>query len=1230
MRAFFPFGRVQSRGETKSNLLPLTPIFEQASHEVYFREIESALTGNHRTEIKNIALTGSYGVGKSSILKKVAAAHKDTVVQVSLSTLGLPDEDDAPASAPTGAKSKTNRIQKEIVKQLLYREDPDRTPGSRFRRIGRFKKWRGLGLAGLFSIALSVVFYLAGWTSKLVELLKPHFDPGLWAHLGLFTMFTGFIFALEWSSHNRLRIQSFTAGYATVSLSPEIATYFDQYLDEIVYFFEVTKSDVVIFEDIDRFDDPHIFETLQALNSLLNGAKQLSGRTVRFIYAIKDSIFDELGYRAAREARNTDGQNRADAVDTELARANRTKFFDLVIPVVPFITHRSARDLMARTMSDIQHRVSNELIDLASRYMADMRLIKNVRNEFVIFRQMVLKTDDGDLALSEDSLFAMMLYKNTHLSDFEQIKSGKSNLDHLCLDFRTIINENITRLHTKSSYLGDALSNQDSVAERSDEFGQELIGYIDRLCNQAAFLKWNARSLTMNLNTWSESDLRAPEFWRALAESETDSTLSLSLYDRQVGMRQVVISRSDVAQIVGDPLSVVDWQEVDRNELLRRKDEIKKDLEFLSGAHMHDLVEHEKYTLSTGETFKQLAAKYLGSRMAQQLVEEGYLDRDFTLYTAIYYSERVTTRAQNFLIHNVASNVMDIYFQLEPEDVKAIVQERGESVLRERCMYNAKVLDYLLESGGDRLDHICKALAALGEDETQFLSAYLIAGSGREPLIRRLTGLSDSVILFIVSQPQLEEPETVKLLDASLQSTVEGRRYVVDEEVRAFIEKHYAELVVFTSPATDTALATRLVTLLVAMNARLSALPPLGDEVRRWVVAESRYMITRENLVAALEGAEGLALDQILKRNETVYRYVVRHLPEYLVAIRDTDPAARTIESPDLFGRVVTDVTDSAKLLLAEVLAMASPRCQLLRLADVPKAAWPALANGHWFPTTFENTAGYMESLGGIDAYLAGHLQSAAEIEVAEGVPESDKVTLACELLAARDVLPDPKTRVSLVVSLGLTDCLEPSQVEPEAGHLLGLLINQAVIEDTAGSFVLARSADWETREYAISKSEQFSSFMTPAEVPAGDVAALMASSIVPDKVKSVILHRTSEFMPNDDRTVLTAVAEFAARTQEKVSYEVVVRFASSHVDPSLLLRVLEPQLNEFSESQLVPILKAMGDVYEDLAERNGKRPKLQNTEADLNLVKRLEELGVVSSYQIIDDQIWINMKKVR
>lgn len=60
-----------------------------------------------------------------------------------------------------------------------------------------------------------------------------------------------------------------------------------------------------MFEDIDRFDEAEIFETLGALNTMLNSAQQLRGRTVRFVYAIKDSIFDDLARRARTSGRDS-------------------------------------------------------------------------------------------------------------------------------------------------------------------------------------------------------------------------------------------------------------------------------------------------------------------------------------------------------------------------------------------------------------------------------------------------------------------------------------------------------------------------------------------------------------------------------------------------------------------------------------------------------------------------------------------------------------------------------------------------------------------------------------------------------------------------------------------------------------------------------------------------------------------------------------------------------------
>ncbi len=128
-----------------------------------------------------------------------------------------------------------------------------------------------------------------------------------------------------------------SAAGATIALGAQEVSYFDKYLDEIIYFFESTTYDVVVFEDLDRFDDPHIFEALRELNTLLNTSHAARRRTFRFIYALKDSIFEGLGA-------DTTGPD--DAASAEAVRANRTKFFDLVVPVVPFITHRTSRDLL--------------------------------------------------------------------------------------------------------------------------------------------------------------------------------------------------------------------------------------------------------------------------------------------------------------------------------------------------------------------------------------------------------------------------------------------------------------------------------------------------------------------------------------------------------------------------------------------------------------------------------------------------------------------------------------------------------------------------------------------------------------------------------------------------------------------------------------------------------------------------------------------------------------------
>lgn len=231
--------------------------------------------------VRNIALSGNYGVGKSSILQEVSRLKKDEVVELSLSTLAPIEESDLDDSVPRQATTPTNRIQQEIVKQLLYREEPQKTVGSRFRRIERFQPRREAVVSVLVGFVTMIILMITGWGATVALTLKPLWDAGLWMYLVIWIVAAGVAYLARSLLHGRIHIKQFSAGAAAVTLDEKSVSYFDQYLDEIVYFFETSKYRIVIFEDVDRFNDSHIFETLRSLNTLLNAAPQIEDRPVR-------------------------------------------------------------------------------------------------------------------------------------------------------------------------------------------------------------------------------------------------------------------------------------------------------------------------------------------------------------------------------------------------------------------------------------------------------------------------------------------------------------------------------------------------------------------------------------------------------------------------------------------------------------------------------------------------------------------------------------------------------------------------------------------------------------------------------------------------------------------------------------------------------------------------------------------------------------------------------------
>ncbi|NNC12856.1 DNA-binding protein [Planctomonas sp. JC2975] len=904
-------------------LLPLTPEYDPEQHRVYFDAIESALAD---PEVKNIALTGSYGVGKNSILGEVGRQYNKRVISISLSTLGFDDEPVDPASGH--ALSKTNQIQKEIVKQLLYSQDPVKMPGSRYRRMSRFRAGRQIGLSLLIALPVAVIFLLAGWTKTLATSAKLPTDWQPLMYGIVFVVAAAVTFFVLLAFHNRVRISQVSAGSASISLSAESGTYFDQYLDEIVYFFEIVERDIVIFEDIDRFDDPHIFETLRALNTLLNSAKQLRSRKVRFIYAIKDSIFDELGERAAEEEMASEGDEPeavsgpSDTAESQLARANRTKFFSLVIPVVPFITHRSARDLLDRTLGDFTHEVSEDLIDLVARHVADMRLIKNIRNEFVIFKERVI--DAGTLELSQDGLFAMVVYKSIHLADFELIRLGKSKLDDLYRDRTELVNAVTNGMIQQIGLNRGAMRSVNPVFGKGEQFGDRLVNFINRFSIVTEFAILTRTYLGKER---SVEELRTDDFWRQFVEGEQPFQFS---FRSRWGTSSASISRVEMAGIVGDPLNTDELATRERHRLKDENAKMNEDRRFLARADLNELMERREFTIERAgqaRSFEDLVNVRLSSELAVQLVANGYIDRNFTLYTSTFYAARVTTNAMNFILKNVDTGVVDYFYVLKDDEVESVLREKSRAILRERVAYNLSIVDYLLAHEDSGAEIVLRQLTAFGQTERDFIAAHFEAGAQQAAFVKRMAPLWSRILPHLVTEAALSDGDRLSFVGVALEHLTPDMPYDIDDAVRDYLEDHYASLAVFTSADTTAEQAQTLGDLAKRLSLRLPVLAPLSQAPLDAIISAHAYEVTLPNLVTALPvETEDLALDTIAEADDNVYQRILEDLVAYLNSLEEDD---QTITKPEAFVRVLQDVLQSDARQLDGVVARASDGCIL-------------------------------------------------------------------------------------------------------------------------------------------------------------------------------------------------------------------------------------------------------------------------------------------------------------
>lgn len=680
-----------------SQFVDLAPTDAADPDGIYARALEEATSNPN---VSNIALTGPYGSGKSSIIRSFLKRHPRSALHISLAAF-LPEADD-----PKRKVSK-QEIERSILQQLLYGADADKLPLSRFKRIKSPGYWSSNFRSLYILLGLVALWYVFSERSAVVT--GAYFAPVALSNWFNF-LAMGLAVVFLWTVVRYAYVASFGVSLKSISLknvelSPaaaDQASILNRHLDEIVYFFQSTKYELVVVEDLDRFEDSDIFVTLREINSLVNGYVGVK-RRIRFLYALRDDMF---------------------------AKTDRTKFFEFIIPVIPIINASNAIDMVLKQGERLalEDQLEPHFLREVSRYLNDLRLIRNIFNEYAIY--VANLETDGDNSLDPNKLLAVLIYKNTYPRDFERLHSGEGCLASIFDRKDTLIAKAELAYRREIAQLEQDIQSAERQVPRDIQdlrriYAMALIQRLPSALSHVGASRSAMIAIAQLTDNDTFDDIITSE--RVTAQSPNFGVTQHDISDLQ--------STVDPTSSYRDRYALIERRSQESRETSHKRiRDLREKIRGVRTSKFGVLLRNDNDQLT-----EMLAPLGDGGELARFLLLEGHLDDSYYQYTSLFHSGRLSPNDNKFLrqIRSFATPEPD--FPLDNAE-EVIVNMRDEDFGLSYVL-NVKLADALLGDPGQhaRTARLLRFLATEFSKQQDFFKAYYSTGTQIEKL---LVGLS--------------------------------------------------------------------------------------------------------------------------------------------------------------------------------------------------------------------------------------------------------------------------------------------------------------------------------------------------------------------------------------------------------------------------------------------------------------------------------------------------------
>lgn len=655
----------------------LTP-FSDVELGVYKNAIDFVFANN---DLKNIAISGQYSAGKSSLVESYKKSHSNIkFVHISLAHFRTIEETE---TNEPGKDINETALEGKVLNQLIHQINADDIPQTHF-KVKKKIKTNSIVINTIFTVLfLAMILHITLFNKwgKFVSLLS---DGNLKTLLTLSTKYDTllisgfictilscvFIYKLIKTQKNRNVLKKINLQGNEIEIFEESnESYFDRYLNEVLYLFENVDADAIVFEDMDRFNSNNIFERLHEVNRLVNIQRDIAGHkksTLRFIYLLRDDIF---------------------------ISKDRTKFFDYIIPVIPVVDSSNSYDQFISHFEGggILKLFNERFLQGMSLYIDDMRILKNIYNEFQVYYNKLNTTE-----LDCNKMLAIIAYKNIFPRDFSELQLNQgmvysifSEKDNLIIEEIKKIEKDISDRKKEIEAINDEILN--SSQEVDAIYDKELSRYNNHPhYNQAEKADIEKRRAARKENVENKFNGKIEEINELISRSRE------SLVDSRNKRLKEVITRENIDEIFKLTYTNEIGEERDFNEI------------------------------KSSEYFDLL--KYL--------IRDGYIDETYTDYMTYFYENSLSRTDKMFLRSITDQKGKEFTYQLK--NPKLVVARLREVDFEQEEALNFDLLAYLLQTPA-QVNLIKRLFKQLKKDRrVEFIRGYFETERAQPVFINRL------------------------------------------------------------------------------------------------------------------------------------------------------------------------------------------------------------------------------------------------------------------------------------------------------------------------------------------------------------------------------------------------------------------------------------------------------------------------------------------------------------